>query len=143
MFPYKILTVGPVFFGQLQRVNPQGFVTNCTWQTSLLQDNWLGMYCNNDDWADYSYEWTWFDTNLCLVNNGGQLIAYDNGNYWPTCRNCTTLGSDVNYILNCICYQPDGQLAPATYDLNLILFNHNGSLGCFDHAGNKTKEGPI
>ncbi|KAI1493702.1 hypothetical protein F5X96DRAFT_666460 [Biscogniauxia mediterranea] len=76
MFHYTIITLLSIL-GVFHGVNSQGFITNCTWQTSLLQDSWLGMYCNNDDWRDFAYDWTWVDTNLCLINNGGQLIPYD------------------------------------------------------------------
>lgn len=51
------VTIALGFAGQL--ANSQGLVTNCTWQTGLLVDSFLGMYCNNNDWADYSYDWTW------------------------------------------------------------------------------------
>lgn len=40
-------------------VRAQGFLANCTWQTALLVDSYLGAYCNNDNWGIYSYDWTW------------------------------------------------------------------------------------
>lgn len=49
-----------VVLGAAARVaNAQGFVSNCTWQTGFMSDNYLGMYCNNNNWAEYSYDWTW------------------------------------------------------------------------------------
>ncbi|CAJ2513383.1 Uu.00g015020.m01.CDS01 [Anthostomella pinea] len=143
MFACSILAIVLVALGFGQHARAQGFVGNCTWQTGLMADSFLGMYCNNDDWAHFSYQWTWFDTNLCLINNGGSLIPYDTGNYWPTCRDFSVRGSNVDYILSCTCYQPDGKLAPTTYDLNRVLSNQNGSLGCFGHEGNKTEAGPF
>lgn len=52
-----IVTVALCAIGKL--ANAQDFVTNCTWQTGFLSGSFLGMYCNNDDWARYSYDWTW------------------------------------------------------------------------------------
>lgn len=48
-----------VALGATQLANAQGIVINCTWQNALLEDNFLGMYCNNDDWAHFAYDWTW------------------------------------------------------------------------------------
>ncbi|KAI1339642.1 hypothetical protein F5Y15DRAFT_80405 [Xylariaceae sp. FL0016] len=125
------------------QANAQGFITNCTWQTGFMTDSLLGMYCNNDNWDDFSYDWTWFDTSLCLVNNGGLLIPYESGNYFPSCKDCIVQGSDVNFILACTCFQPTGEYAPAAYDLNRVIYNENGTLGCFGHVGNKTEIGPF
>lgn len=36
----------------------QGFLGNCTWQSANLTGSLLGMYCNDDDIADYGYQWT-------------------------------------------------------------------------------------
>ncbi|KAI1456954.1 hypothetical protein F4805DRAFT_430692 [Annulohypoxylon moriforme] len=126
-----------------QLANAQGLVSNCTWQTGLMVDQFLGMYCNNDDWARYSYDWTWLDTNACLANSGGNLYPYGSGNYWSTCDNCTVRGSNVNFLLNCDCLNANGRFSPATYDLNRVIWNHDGILGCFDHVGNKTEKGPF
>lgn len=46
------LAVGP-------HVHGQGFLTNCTWQTAMFVDSYLGAYCNNNNWKIYSYDWTW------------------------------------------------------------------------------------
>ncbi|KAI0880417.1 uncharacterized protein GGS22DRAFT_193342 [Annulohypoxylon maeteangense] len=161
------MTVAVGFAGQL--ANAQGLITNCTWQTGLMVDNFLGMYCNNDDWARYSYDWTWLDTNGCLANSGGNLypygrqvdsssfpddslvlficinmnLPYHSGNYWSTCDNCTVHGSNANFLLSCDCLNANGRFSPATYDLNRVIWNHNGVLGCFDHVGNRTEKGPF
>ncbi len=37
----------------------QDFVTNCTWKTAKMSGSVLGMYCHNDNWAHFSYDWTW------------------------------------------------------------------------------------
>ncbi|KAI1421056.1 hypothetical protein F5Y12DRAFT_790487 [Xylaria sp. FL1777] len=55
-----VLAVGPCALAQ-------SFLTNCTWQTAMLVDSYLGAYCNNDNWEIYSYDWT------C----GGQLAPYN------------------------------------------------------------------
>ncbi|KAH8160557.1 hypothetical protein CIB48_g7686 [Xylaria polymorpha] len=130
------LAVGP-------RVHGQGFLTNCTWQTALLVDNYLGAYCNNDDWEVYNYDWTWFDTSYCLMNNGGQLTASDNGDYWRTCKGCTIRASNAAFVVNCTCLLSGVRVTTATYDLNKVIWNHDGYLGCFGHFGNRSARGPF
>ncbi|KAI2616622.1 hypothetical protein GGR54DRAFT_631725 [Hypoxylon sp. NC1633] len=132
-----------VALGARQLANAQNFVTNCTWQTGFMADSFLGMYCNNDDWARYSYDWTWLDTNACLTNDGGKLQSYGSGNYWSTCGNCSVRGSNVEFLLSCDCLNASGLFARDTYDLNRVIWNRNGALGCFSHAGNKTERGPF
>ncbi|KAH9891501.1 hypothetical protein F4778DRAFT_751868 [Xylariomycetidae sp. FL2044] len=139
----KLIAVTIAVLGYGQVATAQDFVQNCTWETGLLADNYLGMYCNNDDWAHYSYDWTWLNTALCLSNNGGALLATDSGNYFNTCLNCTVRGSNVDFLLNCNCLSPDGRVREASFDLNRIVFNQNGTLGCYDHLGNKTERGPF
>ncbi|KAI1799103.1 hypothetical protein F4811DRAFT_565849 [Daldinia bambusicola] len=123
--------------------NAQGLVTNCTWQTGFMSGSFLGMYCNNNNWAEYSYDWTWLDTNLCLTNYGGKLYPYISGSYWSTCGNCAVRGSNVNYMLTCDCLNVDGHFTSTNYDLNRVVWNHDGVLGCFNHIGNKTEKGPF
>ncbi|RYO79044.1 hypothetical protein DL766_009478 [Monosporascus sp. MC13-8B] len=134
-----VLTV----LGVCRMTAAQDFVTNCTWKTARMVDSYLGMYCNNDNWAHYSYGWTWFDTAYCVINNGGVLAPYYNGNYWPTCVDCFFNGSDTAFLLTCICYNVDGITKLASTDLNEVIWNHNGSLGCYNHVGNYTEVGPI
>lgn len=37
-----------------------GFMTNCTWQGAQFdtERGLLEMYCNNDNWVDFDYDWT-------------------------------------------------------------------------------------
>ena len=37
----------------------QQFLTNCTWKTARMVGSLLGMYCHNDNWAEFSYDWSW------------------------------------------------------------------------------------
>ncbi|KAI0009134.1 hypothetical protein F4779DRAFT_404555 [Xylariaceae sp. FL0662B] len=129
--------------GAAKLANAQGFITNCTWQTGLLSGTFLGMYCNDDNWAQYSYDWTWLDTNACLINNGGQLFAYGNGDYRTSCQNCTIFGSNVDFFLTCDCLNTAKQVVSTSYDLNRVIWNHNGILGCFEYMGNQTRAGPF
>ncbi|KAI1260080.1 hypothetical protein F5Y18DRAFT_264049 [Xylariaceae sp. FL1019] len=124
------------------RALTQGFLTNCSWKAAILVNSWLGMYCNNDDWASYDYEWSWLDTGFCLANIGGQLTPHDSGEYWTSCKGCAVRGSPIDFTLNCTCLWTPGRVTTATYDLNRIIWNVNGSLGCFAHYGNKTRVGP-
>ncbi|KAI1160574.1 hypothetical protein F5B18DRAFT_663766 [Nemania serpens] len=124
-------------------VRAQGFLANCTWQTALLVDSYLGAYCNNDNWGIYSYDWTWFDTSYCLMNSNGQLSPSDSGDYWRSCKGCTIRGSHTDFTINCTCLLSGVRVVTATYDLNKIIWNHNGFLGCFGHFGNKSERGPF
>ncbi|OTA52556.1 hypothetical protein K449DRAFT_470445 [Hypoxylon sp. EC38] len=134
-----------------QLANAQGLVYNCTWQTGFMVDSFLGMYCNNDNWDEYSYDWTWLDTSPCLTNSGGNLYPYNRhvaflyilGNYWSTCGNCSVFGTNVTFFMTCDCLNAHGQFGPASYDLNQVVYNHDGVLGCFEHLGNKTEMGPF
>ncbi|KAI0151887.1 hypothetical protein F4776DRAFT_669763 [Hypoxylon sp. NC0597] len=128
-----IITVSLGIVGQL--ANAQGLVYNCTWQTGFMVDSFLGMYCNNDNWDEYSYDWTWLDTSPCLTNSGG--------NYWSTCGNCSVFGTNAALFMTCDCLNARGQFSPASYDLNQVVYNHDGVLGCFEHLGNKTEIGPF
>ncbi|KAI1375500.1 hypothetical protein F4677DRAFT_107965 [Hypoxylon crocopeplum] len=139
----SFLAVLMVALGAGQLVNAQGFITNCTWQTGFMVDSLLGVYCNNDDWANYSYDWTWLDTNACLTNNGGKLYPHGSGNYWSTCGNCSVHGSNADFFLTCECLNNRGLFGSAAYDLNRVVWNSNGTLGCFDYIGNKTEKGPF
>ncbi|KAI1819911.1 hypothetical protein F4861DRAFT_525202 [Xylaria intraflava] len=121
----------------------QNFITNCSWQTAMLVDGYLGAYCNNDNWLTYSYDWSWFDTSNCLMNYNGQLVSYEGGNYSDTCKGCSVSRSHADFVLNCYCLQPGFTLGTATYDLNQIIWNHNGFLGCFEQFGNKSERGPF
>ncbi|KAI0136385.1 hypothetical protein BJ170DRAFT_601556 [Xylariales sp. AK1849] len=134
-----VLTAGTTL---LSLVSAQGFVQNCTWRSANLTDQFLGMYCNDDNWAQFGYKWTWHDLNFCMINNGGDLVPYDSGKFSDTCRDCKIKGSDEDFILNCNCFDTQNNLMPSSYDINRILWNHDGHLGCYDHAGNTSECGP-
>ncbi|OTB03125.1 hypothetical protein M426DRAFT_263902 [Hypoxylon sp. CI-4A] len=140
----SFFAIAAVALGAIGKLaNAQDFVTNCTWQTGFMQDKFLGMYCNNDDWAQYSYDWTWLDTSPCLTNTGGKLLPYGSGNYWSTCGNCSVRGSNVDFLMTCDCLNVHGAFSTASYDLNQVVWNRDGVLGCFNHIGNKTEKGPF
>ncbi|KAI1776522.1 hypothetical protein F4818DRAFT_351864 [Hypoxylon cercidicola] len=129
--------------GVARLAGAQGIVANCTWQNGFMQDSFLGMYCNNDNWADYSYDWSWLDTNVCLTNYDGKLHPSDIGHYWGTCGNCSVRPSPKDFVLHCECLDHNAAWTPTTYDLNTLVYNRNGTLGCFDFLGNKTRIGPF
>lgn len=35
----------------------------------------LGVYCNTDDLANFAYDWTFIDLNLCIGNDNGSLTS--------------------------------------------------------------------
>ncbi|KAI1075108.1 hypothetical protein F5B20DRAFT_585683 [Whalleya microplaca] len=122
--PRNILTVALAVVGAGKLADAQDFITNCTWQAGILSGSFLGMYCNNDDWEHFYYDWT------C-------------GGYRTSCQDCAVRGSSVDYFLTCDCLNTANQVTSTSYDLNRAIWNHNGSLGCFDHIGNKTRDGPF
>ncbi|KAI1107736.1 hypothetical protein F4804DRAFT_329140 [Jackrogersella minutella] len=136
-----IVTVALGVAGHL--ANAQGFIHNCTWQTGLLSQHFLGMYCNDDAWDKWSYDWSWLDINTCLANSGGNLYPGPPGDYWSTCGNCGIYGSNQDFVLACNCINSTGGFTPSKFDLNLIVWNIDGTLGCFNHVGNKTEKGPF
>ncbi|GAW26738.1 hypothetical protein SAMD00023353_4600740 [Rosellinia necatrix] len=77
------------------------------------------------------------------MNDGGRLAAHDRGDYWRSCKGCTVRASKAEFLLNCTCLLSGLRLTTATYDLNKVIWNHNGYLGCFGHFGNKSERGPF
>ncbi|KAK6841938.1 hypothetical protein PG987_002798 [Apiospora arundinis] len=128
--------------GLVGLVQSQGFLGNCTWQSANLTGSLLGMYCNDDDWANYGYQWTWLELNPCFGNNGGNLIPYDNGNFTTSCNTLNFTASNTSFALTAMCSDPTDHFVPAMAELNTVLWNHNGTLGCFEHHGNATECGP-
>jgi len=49
----------------------QGFSVFCSVRGSILADNFLGMYCNNDNTVMYGYNWTWYVTKQMRPFSGG------------------------------------------------------------------------
>ncbi|KAI0398421.1 hypothetical protein F5Y17DRAFT_453992 [Xylariaceae sp. FL0594] len=121
----------------------QDFITNCTWQTAVLNGTYLGAFCNNDNWVIYSYDWAWFDLSNCLTNDNGQLAVYESGYYGNTCAGCSIRPSPVDFILTCTCLYSGSSLANSSIDLNKIIWNHDGFLGCFERYGTRVERGPF
>ncbi|KAF7520987.1 hypothetical protein G7054_g12582 [Neopestalotiopsis clavispora] len=137
-------TIGVSLVALGGRAVAQGFLGNCTWRGANFTGSWLGMYCLDDNLAIFENKWTWHDMNLCVANNNGELYPYAGGNYLGSCRDCGLEATSHLWMnLTCNCFDMGGNLHPSHYDLNQILYNHNGSLGCFDHLGNKSDCGPM
>ncbi|KAK8082075.1 hypothetical protein PG996_000856 [Apiospora saccharicola] len=141
-----LVTTIACLLGFLGLVESQGFLNNCTWQSANLTGSFLGMYCNDDDWADYGYQWSWFDINPCLINNGGQLIPYDkqteeqkltyqpplqSGGFTTSCTHLNFTATNLTFALTAECSDTSDHFVPAAYDLS-----------CFEHHGNATECGP-
>ncbi|KAH6648559.1 hypothetical protein BKA67DRAFT_661521 [Truncatella angustata] len=133
-----------LFLALLGLVAAQGFLGNCTWRGANLTGTFLGMYCQDDDHVHFDYKWTWHDLNRCIINNGGQLYPYETGGYAGSCRDCGIQGMGSHFFnIGCNCFDTKGDLVSSVYDLNQVLWNHDGALGCFGHEGNKTQCGPM
>ncbi|KXJ91997.1 hypothetical protein Micbo1qcDRAFT_175007 [Microdochium bolleyi] len=123
-----------------------GFMTNCSWQDAQF-DTQLGlleMYCNNDDWVIFDYDWSTLNTSLCFGNNGGELIPREEGGYFKSCELCDVDKgiTKTQYLLTCHCWGTEGQFKETTIDLNETIWNHDGTLGCFSQSGEKAEERP-
>lgn len=55
----NVATAALAVLSLAQHASAQGFLTNCTWQTAQMAGSLLGMYCHNDNWAEFSYDWSW------------------------------------------------------------------------------------
>ncbi|KAK9771856.1 hypothetical protein AB5N19_05554 [Seiridium cardinale] len=140
----QLLTALITFLAILGRVAGQGFLGNCTWRGANLTGTFLGMYCEDDDHAHFETKWSWHDLNVCITNNGGRLWPYNNGGYAGSCRDCSIQGMNhLMFNFSCNCFDVHSNLVTSVYDLNQILWNHDGALGCFEHEGNKTDCGPM
>ncbi|ORY62249.1 uncharacterized protein BCR38DRAFT_486521 [Pseudomassariella vexata] len=137
-FLITIVTLVVTLLGLANHASAQGFVSNCTWQGANLTGSFLGMYCNDNDWAEFHYMWTWFDLGHCMLNNGGSLAAYDNGQFYGSCHDCSFRGSNTDFQFACLCSDIDGNLKNSSYDINRIVWNHNGTLGCYGWQGNQS-----
>ncbi|AEO65824.1 uncharacterized protein THITE_152679 [Thermothielavioides terrestris NRRL 8126] len=84
----------------------------------LTEGRWLGAYCRNNQVEVYNYTYTWIDLNLCVANNDGQLIAYNNGNYTSSCGNCTVFVQSKTLFLNCICWNSAKHYTNSSLDLS-------------------------
>ncbi|OIW35258.1 hypothetical protein CONLIGDRAFT_627315 [Coniochaeta ligniaria NRRL 30616] len=118
------------------------FIGSCAYPGLRFVDHALGMYCLNDNTAVFGYNWTWLDLDKCLTNNDGKLTPSSIGDYSSSCFNC-----NVSYIsgvhLTCDCWNMAGtNQLQASVDLNSVIYNTNGAMGCCDQLGNKTWKGP-
>lgn len=59
----------------------QGFVETCFYKGARFTDNFLGMYCLNNDAVIYGYNWTWYVDNKSLGNIAADFHGkHDTGN---------------------------------------------------------------
>ncbi|KAK6221044.1 hypothetical protein LQW54_001617 [Pestalotiopsis sp. IQ-011] len=139
-----LTTVAVSLLGFGKHTVAQGFMGNCTWRGANLTGTFLGMYCQDENVAVFENQWTWHDLNHCLANNNGSLAPMASGGYEGSCRDCHLLVETHRWMnLTCNCFDISDDLIPSQYDLNQVLYNHNGSLGCFDFLGNKSHCGPM
>ncbi|KAL8419388.1 hypothetical protein RB594_002569 [Gaeumannomyces avenae] len=122
----------------------QGISESCTLAGAIFaQDKFLGAYCTNDRKEIHGYDWTWIDLDWCIRNDQGVLKFTENGYFSGSCSRCEfDLGSSRGSF-SCRCVDGSGKLRErSTVQLDSQLWNRNGSLGCYDRSGNKTRAGP-
>ncbi|KAF3358092.1 hypothetical protein VdG1_02869 [Verticillium dahliae VDG1] len=123
------------------------FVKTCVWDACKFRNNRiLGTYCNNDKTEIFDYDWTQIDLSKCVGNNGGTLVASENGRFHSSCEKCKLTNSykDGTQYLACRCHRADekGGTRKTKIDLDKVLYNHNGTLGCHGHEGSKFRRPP-
>ncbi|KAM0329977.1 hypothetical protein ACHAQA_004146 [Verticillium albo-atrum] len=121
------------------------FVKSCLWNACKFRNNHiLGTYCNTDNTDIFDYDWTQIDLGKCVGNNGGSLVSYENGKYQGTCEKCklTNDHNDGTQFLDCRCWTIDGARRKTRLDLDKVLYNDNGTLGCHEHLGSKFARPP-
>ncbi|KAH8910787.1 hypothetical protein BR93DRAFT_974875 [Coniochaeta sp. PMI_546] len=118
------------------------FIGSCAYPGLKFVDQSLGMYCLNDNTATFGYNWTWVDLDKCLTNDDGKLVPSSIGAYSDSCFNCE-VSFDSSVHLTCDCWNMAGtNQALASVDLNSLIYNIDGTMGCCDQLGNKTWKGP-
>ncbi|EPE07847.1 hypothetical protein F503_00569 [Ophiostoma piceae UAMH 11346] len=140
-------------------------VGSCNVQTAQLSSShWLGMYCSNANVASFAYNWTWIDLDWCLANRAGHLAGRRNGKFHASCTRCSTHlrptrlpspsepgseSAEASFTdghtldLQCACLDAQGRGVSTAIDLNHVLVDVNGALGCYGRLGNKTLAGPL
>ncbi|CAK7205639.1 hypothetical protein SEUCBS139899_008418 [Sporothrix eucalyptigena] len=139
------------------------FAGSCNIQTAQLEGSHLGMYCNNLNTASFGYNWTWIDLDMCIANSNGKLVGKKNGNFQASCSHCSTsfarlpsnphaagrtgpevYKSGLTLGLKCSCLSGYNRIpTSSTLDLNTVLVDVDGAMGCYGRLGNKTLRGPL
>ncbi|KAH6682345.1 hypothetical protein F5X68DRAFT_243020 [Plectosphaerella plurivora] len=121
------------------------FSKECVWDRCKFRENKvMGTYCNNDNKKEFDYDWTQIDLGRCVGNNGGALVASEDGKFHESCDDCklTNKHKDGTQYLVCNCWGTDDKKHESKLDLAEVLYNRNGKLGCFDHQGSKFDRPP-
>ncbi|ROW11179.1 hypothetical protein VMCG_01154 [Cytospora schulzeri] len=133
------------------------FNQTCAMDTYLFNQTDLGVYCNADPISSR------IDLNLCIGNSAGTLVPSASGTYASSCAGCNITWSHVletpytttflvipstttvslftprwdDLYLSCSgCNNGAGTtVVPSELDLNQVLINKHGSLGCFNFSG--------
>ncbi|KAM0631686.1 hypothetical protein ACHAPW_005329 [Verticillium nonalfalfae] len=86
------------------------------------------------------------DLSKCVGNNGGTLVASENGRFHDSCETCklTNIYKDGTQYLACRCHRAGekGGTHKTKIDLDKVLYNNNGTLGCHGHEGSKFRRPP-
>ncbi|KAM0287707.1 hypothetical protein ACHAQH_000238 [Verticillium albo-atrum] len=130
------------FVASIVTASDGSFVKTCLWNACKFRNNHiLGTYCNNDKKDTFGYDWTQIDLGKCVGNNGGTLIDHEDGKFQSSCEKCklTNNHDDGTQFLVCKCHTTDenGGMRRTKLDLDKVLYNDNGTLGCHDHLGSK------
>ncbi|KAI0202309.1 hypothetical protein F4808DRAFT_458910 [Astrocystis sublimbata] len=78
------------------------------------------------------HRFTALDLDLCIANQGGKLVAADNGNFSQNCAGTNVYGPEP--LMDAYCW--DGQrVVPTTINLGDFIDNIDGYLTCLGHQG--------
>ncbi|KAI0115555.1 Cyanovirin-N [Nemania sp. FL0031] len=76
---------------------------------------------------------TMLDLSYCLMNSNGHLVATINGHFERSCESCKLTGANAT-VLSCSCrmFGKNAPLQATEIDLEGVVQNRDGRLGCWD-----------
>lgn len=111
----------------------QGFWHNCTrwtlgWEAGTVYRRFMVAECGDGGKRTKA---SFLPLNDCITNSEGKMVAMKNGGVADSCSLCETAGS----TLKCQCGRSYGGPVLSTIDLNTVIKNVDGILGCYDYLG--------
>ncbi|KAK9773780.1 putative Cyanovirin-N domain-containing protein [Seiridium cardinale] len=111
----------------------QGFYESCYQSWSLgyhHSANFLVASCPGSDGANHTGA---IDLQDCLTNTEGVLKASRLGSAFHSCNSCSA--STTNATITCQCQNSTNRYLTTELDLDTVITNKDGIVGCFDFPG--------
>ncbi|KAF3001029.1 hypothetical protein E8E14_005765 [Neopestalotiopsis sp. 37M] len=125
----------------------QGFYNSCfqTWELGYHHsNNFVVAKCSSTSTSPNSTNVIAGNTTSaidlldCLKNTEGVLQPGRLGHAFYTCQDCTASLTDAT--ISCQCRNSHNDFLPTSLDLDTVITNNNGILGCFDLPGIKVND---